>query len=225
MAANAPEMGGSIGDANGANMKTAPSSGSSAGGGNNGWAAMGFVGSRLSGLSGTATRYNPLEGVGSLADGVNKTRKSATRFFACSEFSKPKNRGELVDRLRSNTYQFKLMYGILYLGVLVYYLLTSMSLVFGVVLIAGSWTYFFAITNADTPMTIGGHTLGRKEKTFCCIVGSLLVAVFTGIFSTLLWVLAVGSILTVAHASFRKKLESDPLFELEQEVDGAGSFA
>ena len=40
-------MGGSIGDANGANMKTAPSSGSSAGGGNNGWAAMGFVGSRI----------------------------------------------------------------------------------------------------------------------------------------------------------------------------------
>ena len=218
---------GAIGDNQGANMKSAPSSngGDSSNGTGPGWTSMGFVGSRLSGLSGTATKYNPLEGVTSIAQGVNKTRKSATRFFACSEFSKPANRGELMDRLRSNTYQFKLMYGILYLGVLVYYLLTSMSLVFGVCLIAGSWTYFFAITNADTPMTIGGHTLGRKEKTFCCVVGSLLVAVFTGIFSTLLWVLAVGTILTVGHASFRKKLESDPLFELEQEVDGAGQFA
>lgn len=221
---------GAIGDAHGASMKapaaaadSSSSSGSASGGG--GWQAMGFVGSRLTGAGRLATKYNPLENVKSVADGLNKTQKSARRFFACTEFNKPPSRAEWMGRLSSNTYQFKLMYGILYLGVLVYYLLTSMSLVFGVVLIVGSWGYFFMLTSADTPMTIGGHTLQRKEKTVVCVVGSLLVAVFTGIFSTLLWVVAVGTCLTVLHASFRKKLESDPLFELEQEVDDAGQFA
>merc|ERR1712232_1161178 len=135
-------------------------------------------------------------------------------FMDIREYSKPQTREELISRVRANVAYFRLIYGATYLFVLLYSILTSPFILGEVVLVLGLWVYLFQIRPADEPVNLGGTVLGRKEKLLLMIPLTTFVAVLGGLISYLIWIMVLGSLIVGTHASFRNKIEANPLDEL-----------
>ena len=147
-------------------------------------------------------------------------RKELAACVDVREYSKPESREVLLKRVRSNLGNFRLIYGTTIAFFFVYFLLTSPFLLGGLILIAALWIYFFQIKNADDVVNIGGYQLGQKEKLMVMVPLTLFVALFGGVFSYFFYVGVASGVVILAHASFRKEIEVDPLDELADLPEG-----
>jgi len=118
-------------------------------------------------------------------------------------FSRPSGVEEWVARVRANAATF----GAIYAG-------TSVALSTGIILsnpLSAVWWSVFAVVLGftvrsqyiDEVWTVHGTTLAKRQQAL--VLGPLLVAVvvFGGLLPTFLWIIAVSSLVSGAHASLR----------------------
>lgn len=160
-----------------------------------------------------ATKYNPWQGIKSVAELSNSLRKEVLFCVDLREYSKP-TREQLTPRIKNNLGQFKLMYSSTVLFFFIYFLLTSPVLLGGIILLGGLWIYLFQITNPDETLKVGTYEFGKTEKFGIMITLTLLITLFGGLFSYIFYVGFTSGFFILSHASFRNEIEIDPLDEL-----------
>lgn len=163
----------------------------------------------------SASKYNPLKDISSVQQLSARLKKEAVGCFDPREYSKPATRDECMARLRSNVGFFRISYGVIFAFFLVYFLLTSPFLLFELALVVGVWVYFFKLKGEEA-VTIGSYKLENREKLAVACVLTVLVALFGGIISYLIWVCVVSGIVISIHAAFRKQIEPNPLDDLAE---------
>jgi len=146
----------------------------------------------------------------------------ARSFFSPTAFSKPETRDVWLQRVRFNFGHYRSLYGILLVAVAIYTVLSSPLLLMGLTLLAGAWAYAFVLTSPETPITIAGFELRRREKLFALAPFSILVVTLCGLINSLVYVLFLTVLLSLPHASFHEVVELDALDTLELEGLTAG---
>ena len=136
-------------------------------------------------------------------------------FFNPREFSKPVDRTEWLQRVRSNAGHYKLIYSVVFVSALVYTILSSPLLLLGMAATAGAWAYAFVLTSPDTALQVFGFELRRREKLIALVPFSILVVTLTGMINSLIYVLCISSCISLPHASFHEVSELDALDALE----------
>ena len=94
--------------------------------------------------------------------------------------------------------------GILFVAVAVYTVLSSPLLLLGLSLLAGAWAYAFVLTSPETPITIAGFELRRREKLFALAPFSILVVTLCGLINSIVWCVVLTVLLALPHASFHE---------------------
>ena len=95
---------------------------------------------------------------------IGKQTILARSFFAPTAFSKPESRDIWLQRVRANFAHYRSIYAILFAAVAVYTVLSSPWLLFGLSVIGGAFAYAFVLNSPETPITIAGFELKRREK-------------------------------------------------------------
>ena len=111
---------------------------------------------------------------------VGRVRVLARTFFSPSAFSKPETRTEWLSRVQTNASHYWRVYGIIFVCVLVYTILSSPLLLVGLAMLGAVWAYAFLILAPDTALTVFGFELRRREKLLALVPFSLLVVALTG---------------------------------------------
>lgn len=153
---------------------------------------------------------------------VSKGMILARGAFSFRSFSKPENREVWLQRVRANFSFYRSLYAVLFLVVLVYYVLSSPTLLFGIFLVAGAWAYAFILKKPEDPIDVFGVELRSRQKLMALAPFSLLVVVFTGMINSFIWVFIVTVLLALPHASFHDVPELDALDALELEGLNSG---
>ena len=96
-------------------------------------------------------------------------------------------------------------------------MLSSPWLLLGLTVISGAWAYAFVLTSPETPITIAGFELRRREKMLALAPFSLLVVLLCGLINSIIYVVLVSVLLSLPHASFHEVVEMDALDALELE--------
>ena len=122
----------------------------------------------------------------------------ARTFFSPSAFSKPGTRTEWLNRLRANVTQYWNFYFVLFVVVLVYTVLSSPLLLFGLALLGAAWAYAFL--QAEATLAVFGFELRRREKLIVLVPFSLLVVALCGMINSLTWVIFVTGTLSLPCA-------------------------
>jgi len=141
----------------------------------------------------------------------------ARAFISPTAFSKPADRSECLRRIRANVSHFRNIYGIVFIVVMVYTVLSSPMLLMGLCILAGAWLYSFVLTNQDEALSIAGFELRRREKLIVLVPFSILIVTLSGMINSLLWVFILSSLIALPHASFHEPHELDALDRLELE--------
>lgn len=166
-----------------------------------------------------ASKYNPIQGIKSVAELSNSLRKEMMSCVDVREYSKPQSRAEVTTRIKANLKHFRLIYSTTVLFFFVYFLLTSPLLLGGLLIIAALWVYFFQITDPEEVLNIAGYELGKTEKFGVLLSITLLTTVFGGLFSYIFYVGVTSSLFILGHASLRNEIETDPLDALADVSD------
>ena len=134
---------------------------------------------------------------------IDRTRAASTcgAFADVAAMSKPSSMEEAVARTKQNVLSF----GAIYAGGTTVVLAVSafaspLRLLLFVVMLASWWAYGSA-TDPLASTTIGSTTVGPALKAACVVALNLVVLVFGGVLSSLLWVGGVGLVASVAHAA------------------------
>lgn len=146
----------------------------------------------------------------------------ARSFFSPRSFSKPESRDVLLQRVRGNFGHYRTLYGLLFVALLAYTVLSSPLLLLGLTLLAGAWAYAFVLTSPETPITVAGFELRRREKLFALAPFSVIVVTLCGLINSLVYVLVLTCMIALPHASFHEVAELDALDALELEGLQAG---
>jgi hypothetical protein len=141
----------------------------------------------------------------------------ARAFVSPTQFSKPADQAECLRRVRSNLSHFRYLYGIIYVFVLGWTILSSPLLLMGLLILAAAWMYCFVLTNQDEALVIGGFELRRREKLLVLVPFSILVVTLSGMINSLLYVVILSTLIALPHASFHEPHELDALDQLELE--------
>ena len=112
---------------------------------------------------------------------IGKQTILARSFFAPTAFSKPESRDIWLQRVRANFAHYRSIYAILFAAVAVYTVLSSPWLLFGLSVIGGAFAYAFVLNSPETPITIAGFELKRREKMLALAPFSLLIIVICGL--------------------------------------------
>jgi len=150
-----------------------------------------------------------------LSHQLTKVRVLSRSFFNPREFSRPENRTEGLRRLQSNIFHYKAIYSVIFIICLVYTVLSSPVLLIGVALLFSMWVYSFVLISPDTPLTVCGFELKRREKLVALVPVSLLVVTLTGMINSIVWVCCLSSCVSVPHAVCHEVGELDALDALE----------
>lgn len=138
---------------------------------------------------------------------VGKQAILARGFFAPTSFSKPESRDVVLARIRANFAAYRSLYGVLFIIVLVYTVLSSPLLLIGLGMLGFAWAYAFVLTSPETPITVFGMELRRREKLLALAPFSVLVVTLCGLINSFLWVLVLTSLIALPHASFHEVVE------------------
>jgi hypothetical protein len=141
----------------------------------------------------------------------------ARAFISPTQFSKPADLAECLRRVRYNLSHFRYHYGMIYVFVLVWTILSSPQLLIGLLVLAAAWMYCFVLTNQDEALAIGGFELRRREKLLVLVPFSILVVTLSGMINSLVYVVILSTLIALPHASFHEPHELDALDQLELE--------
>ena len=140
------------------------------------------------------------------------------------EFSKPADRTECLNRVRTNGYHYRHLYSIVFLICTVYTILSSPLLLFGMLMLLGAWLYAFVFMAPDAIMEVAGFQLKRRERLLVLVPFSILVVTLTGMINSLLYVIVLSSLVSLPHAAFHTPAEFDELDALELEGLAPATF-
>jgi len=120
-------------------------------------------------------------------------------FFDYHRFSRPADLNQATSRISYNTRYFSGNYGVIVAILLVYALITNLTLLIAIGFIVGG----FSLINrfAPEPMQLGEHTITQKHLyTGLFVIGIPLLWLSSPI-STVFWLVGASSILILSHAS------------------------
>jgi len=152
---------------------------------------------------------------------LSKLKAISGSFFNPLEFSKPASQAEWLMRVSANAKRFKLMYGVIFLPVLISTMLSSYFRIVGVLLILGLWFYAYGIKRGDAPLEMFGFPV---PKVIACSVSSVLIMLFSGMVNGLLYALVLFAVVAMPHMSFHIAADGDALDAVELQGLGAPSF-
>ena len=148
---------------------------------------------------------------------IGKLSILARAFISPTSFSKPADRSECLQRVRGNFSHFRNIYGLIFIAVAIYTVLSSPLLLCGLLILASAWLYSFVLTPQEEPLTVAGFQLRRREKLIVLVPFSILVVTFSGMINSLVYILILTSFIAVPHAAFHELHELDALDQLELE--------
>ncbi|KAJ1638461.1 PRA1 family protein-domain-containing protein [Pavlovales sp. CCMP2436] len=138
------------------------------------------------------------------------------------KFSRPADQSEALSRVRANWGTYRLFYGVIYSLVLIYTILSSPILLLGLATIGSAWAYLFVLHDAHTVVKVGQYELGRREKLFTLIPGTIIIIAISGALSSLVWVFILSTFVSLPHAMLHHTPELDALDVLELEGASLG---
>ena len=167
----------------------------------------------LGGARSRVARINPYRTIKSIEEATRRGRRELKAALDFRAFSRPRGTQETLSRLRGNCSSFPIVYALVYASVFLYYLLVTPMLLVAVGITTMSWTYAFLIRDGSTPISVGGMVLQRRDKIVILSIISAIAVLFSGLISTIFWVMTFGSCFNGTHAVMRERTsepEDDP---------------
>ena len=129
--------------------------------------------------------------------------KPISEFFDLKRLSKPASFGEVQSRMNYNLGYFSSNYAVVLLMLSVYSMLTNLTLLFGIILIAGGMWGIGKLEGKDLDIGVVRATTSQLY-TVLLIVGVPLIF-FGSPIGTLLWLIGASGVTILGHAAFMDK--------------------
>eukprot|EP01100_Stratorugosa_tubuloviscum_P014432 TRINITY_DN7713_c0_g2_i1.p1 TRINITY_DN7713_c0_g2~~TRINITY_DN7713_c0_g2_i1.p1 ORF type:complete len:164 (-),score=44.36 TRINITY_DN7713_c0_g2_i1:86-577(-) len=127
-----------------------------------------------------------------------------SEFFNRSKFIFPeKNYDFLLSRISKNLDYFQTNYLLLFIGLLVYSILTNPWLV--IIGVCSSYSYYYLFYLRKEPLVIKGREITDFEKTTALGIITIIGCLLGGIYSTICWLLGFTILVILIHAIFYKQ--------------------
>ncbi|XP_069189747.1 prenylated Rab acceptor protein 1 isoform X3 [Procambarus clarkii] len=122
-------------------------------------------------------------------------------FVNTQKFKIPPNVQRWSKRLAKNIDYFQSNYMFVFLGLIIYCLITSPLLLIAVAASLGA-CYILSLKNAEKKIIIGGHELSLAHQYSAVGIVSLPIFYLAGAGAVLFWVLGASFFIIILHASF-----------------------
>lgn len=154
----------------------------------------------------------------------SKVRPWATDFAAPTRFSRPTE--DWLQRVKQNVAYYKSNYGVLFIGFLIFSIVSNPVLLIVLSLLAGAWTYLLAMRPRQDdgslyPVTVAGRTLSGFEQKASLTGLTFIMLMITSLGSTIFWALGVSFVAVGLHAA----LHTTEFHEVDTEDFGGSSQA
>eukprot|EP00118_Oscarella_pearsei_P024943 m.307166 g.307166 ORF g.307166 m.307166 type:complete len:213 (+) comp41976_c0_seq1:3-641(+) len=134
--------------------------------------------------------------------------KSWRQFFSCARLSKPKSCGDWGGRVVGNIKNYKSNYIFVFLGLVIYCIITSPVLLIGLLLVM--FALWFIFRNEGKSISIAGKEIGLKEQVGLVCLMALPLFLFGGATSAIFWIIGASVCAILLHASFMSLESPDP---------------
>jgi hypothetical protein len=129
--------------------------------------------------------------------------KPLSEFFDLKRLSKPRDFGDVQNRVNYNLSYFSSNYAVVFVMLSIYSLLTNLLLLFVIVLVVGGMFGIGKLQGRDLDVGFARATTAQLYT------GMLVIAVPLGIwaspFTTVLWLIGASGVTILGHASFMEK--------------------
>ncbi|XP_069939730.1 prenylated Rab acceptor protein 1 isoform X2 [Cherax quadricarinatus] len=122
-------------------------------------------------------------------------------FVNTQKFKVPPNAQRWSKRLAKNVDYFQSNYMFVFIGLIIYCLITSPLLLLAVAASLGA-CYILSLKNAEKKIIVGGHEVSLAHQYTAVGVLSLPVFYIAGAGAVLFWVLGASFVIIIIHASF-----------------------
>ncbi|XP_033641165.1 prenylated Rab acceptor protein 1-like isoform X2 [Asterias rubens] len=152
---------------------------------------------------------------------IQKKRASVrpwTEFLKTKQFSKPKGMKEVTTRVISNVETYQSNYLFVFVGLLVYCLITSPLLIFALVVLFGA-CYWIRVKNESKKLAVMGYEFTLFQQYGVLALLSLPLFFISGATSAVFWVIGASFFFIMLHAVMFDPLpEGDPDEIIMEEV-------
>jgi hypothetical protein len=131
-----------------------------------------------------------------------RSQVTADGFLSASSFSVPKVE-QVLGRVQRNVRDFYTPYGAVFGIVAAYSVITSAWLLAGLLVLFSAYMFLFNVYK-DVPVKIGDSVLEAPQKTAVFTTLTLVVFIFCGVLSNIMYVLFYGTLISFVHAAFHK---------------------
>jgi hypothetical protein len=124
-----------------------------------------------------------------------------SEFFNLRYVSRPKGSGDAIKRILSNVARFQSNYLFVFLGLMVYCIVTNPVLLFALAFCVAVW-WLMAIKNKGENIKLLGRETSAMEMYM--VVGVIMIPVlyFAGAGSTVFWIIGASVVVVLVHAIF-----------------------
>jgi len=126
--------------------------------------------------------------------------KLAIQSIDCRKFSRPANSSELQSRIWKNCSDFKTLYMLTTLAITVWTVFSSMWLICGIAIIGIGWFYFDTIAR----VAFKAESTSMMQKVTVMAPLTFIIALITGMISTIIYISLMSFFAAMAHASFHE---------------------
>lgn len=147
--------------------------------------ARGFLGHINSGKDWIASKHSKV--------------KPWAEFFNPRNFSLPRGAGDVTSRLFGNVQLFQSNYLFVFLGLIVYCIVTNPTLLFALAFCFGAW-WFIAVRNNSENVRLFGRDTSAKELYLAIVLICIPLFYIAGAGSTVFWIIGASVVLILVHA-------------------------
>lgn len=120
-------------------------------------------------------------------------------FLDLRRVSRPQGMGDATKRLISNIHRFQSNYVFVFLGLVLYCVVTNPTLLFALAFCAAAW-WFVAVKNKGENIAIFGRDTSSKELYALLGVIAVPLFYFAGAGSTVFWIIGASVVVILVHA-------------------------
>lgn len=122
-----------------------------------------------------------------------------SEFFNPQYLSRPKGSGDAVKRVLTNVGRFQSNYLFVFLGLVIYCIVTNPTLLFAVAFCVAVW-WFMSIKNKGENIKLLGRETSAAEVYLVVGVVMIPVLYFAGAGSTVFWIIGASVVVVLVHA-------------------------
>lgn len=122
-----------------------------------------------------------------------------SEFLNIKKVSKPKSGADVLHRIVSNVQRFQSNYLFVFLGLVIYCIVTNPTLLFALGFCLASW-WFISVRNKGEGIKILGRETAARELYAIVVVIAIVLFYFAGAGGTVFWIIGASVVLILTHA-------------------------